>query len=83
MVRQDGGDLDEIVQGHAGGLELRFEILPGEPALLDDICGDGAVHPLADLAADIEGAGREWRAEALQQRQPRCHARQPKPSWHG
>jgi hypothetical protein len=36
MVRQDG-DLDEIVQGHAGGLELRFEILPGKAALLDDI----------------------------------------------
>src|ERR1700686_3152784 len=47
-VRQDGGDLDEIVQGHAGGVELRFEILPSEPALLDDVVGDGAVHPLAD-----------------------------------
>ena len=58
MVRQDGGDLDEIVQGHAGGLELGFEILPGEPALLGDIVGNSAVHPLADLAADIERAGR-------------------------
>ena len=42
----------------SGGLELRFEILPGEPALFDDIGGDSPVHPLADLAADIEGAGR-------------------------
>ena len=44
MVRQDGGDLDEIVQGHAGSLELRFEILPSEAALLDDVVGDRAVH---------------------------------------
>src|SRR4051794_28682967 len=57
MVRQDGGDLDEIVQGHAGSLELRFEILPGKAALLDDIVGNCAVHPLADLPADIQRAG--------------------------
>jgi hypothetical protein len=35
LVRQDGGDLDEIVQRHAGSLHLRFEILPSEAALLD------------------------------------------------
>ena len=44
MVRQDGGDLDEIVQGHAGGLELRFEILPSEAALLGNVVGDRAIH---------------------------------------
>jgi hypothetical protein len=65
MVRQDGGGLDEIVQGHAGGLELLFEILPGEPALFDDIGGDTAVHPLADLAADVEGAGRARNLDRL------------------
>ena len=65
MVRQDRGDLDEIVQGHAGGLEMRFEILPGESALFDDIGGDSAVYPLADLAPDIEGAGRARNLDRL------------------
>jgi hypothetical protein len=46
-------------------LSLRFEILPGEPALFDDIGGDSAVHPLADLAADIEGAGRARNLDRL------------------
>src|ERR1700722_12181781 len=56
LVRQDGGDLDEIVQRHSGSLHLRFEILPSEAALLDDVVGERAIHPLADLPANIEHA---------------------------
>src|SRR5277367_5769284 len=56
LVRQDGGDLDKMVQGHAGSLDLRCEILPGKAALLDNIVGNCAVDPLADLPADIERA---------------------------
>jgi hypothetical protein len=36
---------------------LRFEILPSQATLLDDVVGHCAVHPLADLAADIQRAG--------------------------
>jgi len=57
VIWQNGGDLDEVVQGHAGSLQLRFEILPGKAALLDDVVGNCNVHPLADLPADIQSAG--------------------------
>ena len=45
-VRQDGGDLNEIVQGHAGSHELRFEILPSKAALLDDVIEFLTAHGL-------------------------------------
>jgi hypothetical protein len=34
----------------------RFEILPSEAALLDDVVGDRTIHPLADLTANAQGA---------------------------
>src|ERR1700677_4389587 len=40
MVRQDCGNLDEIVQRHAGSLQLCFEVLPSEASLLDYVVGD-------------------------------------------
>src|SRR5271165_81592 len=52
-IGQNSGDLDEVVKGHPGSLQLCFEILPSKAALLDDVVGDCAVHPLADLSADI------------------------------
>jgi hypothetical protein len=43
MIRQNDGDLDEIIQGHPGSHQLCFEILPSKAALLDNVVRNCAV----------------------------------------
>jgi len=40
---------DQIVESHAGGLERRFDVIPGEPALRFQTVRHGTVDPDRDL----------------------------------
>jgi hypothetical protein len=49
------GQMRAVLLEMAPGVPI-CEILPSEAALLDDVVGDRAIHPLADLPANREGA---------------------------
>ena len=50
----EGGDIDDVIKGAAGGGEDGFEVLEGELNLLGEIGLGGAIDLSADLARDEE-----------------------------
>ena len=51
-VGQEDRHLDEVVEAHAGGAQLRLDVGPGEPRLILELLGQRAVGAHGDLAAD-------------------------------
>src|SRR5262249_49274359 len=71
-VWHDCGDLHEVRDLHARGPQLRLQVSPGQRALRFGVTGDAAVDGDANLATDVERAGRSAHFDGLRILAGRC-----------